>query len=39
MHDVVEVAATAAGSLRRVTVALREARRDAEKAREDMVSV
>ena len=37
VHDVAEVAATAAGSLRGAAVALREARRDAEKAREDML--
>ena len=37
--DVAVVAAAAAGSLRRAAVALREVRRDAEKAREDMVSV
>ena len=39
MHDVSEVAAAAAGSFRRAAVALREARRDAKKVREDMVSV
>ena len=39
VHDVALVAAAAAGSLRRATEALREARRDAEKASEDMVSV
>ena len=38
-HDVAEVAAAATGSLRRAAVALRDAKRDAEKAREDMVPV
>ena len=39
VYGVAEGAAAAAGSFRRAAVALREARRDAEKTMEDMVSV